>query len=110
MSDHILSGRTEDEVLWFRRRGFLQAAAGWTAMGGFAAAQAQQRGNIVELGGDVLLNGQALRLGQTTSTGDAEGQVLRGLHGRDLLLKAPRPRGGRCPRAHAPFLRNSDSG
>lgn len=70
MSDHILSGRTEDEVLWFRRRSFLQAAAGWTAMGGFAAAQAQQRGNVVELRGDVLLNGQRLQQGQTIQTGD----------------------------------------
>ena len=38
MSDHILSGRTEDEVLWFRRRGFLQAAAGWTATAGVTGA------------------------------------------------------------------------
>ena len=70
MSDHILSGRTEDEVLWFRRRGFLQAAAAWSAAGGFAAAQAQQRGNVVELRGDVLLNGQPLRQEQTIQTGD----------------------------------------
>jgi hypothetical protein len=70
MSDHILSGRTEEEVLWFRRRSFLQAAAAWTAGGGFGAAQAQQRGNVVELRGDVLLNGQRLRQEQTIQTGD----------------------------------------
>ena len=70
MSEHILSGRTEEEVLWFRRRSFLQAAAAWTAGGGFAAAQAQQRGNVVELRGDVLLNGQRLRQEQTIQTGD----------------------------------------
>ena len=41
MTQHFLQGRTEREVLWFQRRGFLQAAAAWTAAGGFAAAQAQ---------------------------------------------------------------------
>jgi hypothetical protein len=35
MTQHTLQGRTEDEVLWFQRRSFLQAAAAWTAMGGF---------------------------------------------------------------------------
>lgn len=71
MSQHSLQGRTDDELLWTRRRSFLQAAAAWTAMGGFAAAHAQQRGNIVELRGDALLNGQALRPGQTIQTGDS---------------------------------------
>lgn len=70
MSHHSLEGRTEQEVLWTRRRGFLQAAAAWTAMGGFVAAQAQQRSNVVELRGDALLNGQALRQQQTIQTGD----------------------------------------
>jgi hypothetical protein len=70
MSDHLLQGRTEDEVLWFRRRSVLQAAAAWTALGGFAAAHAQQRSNIVQLRGDALLNGQALRQEQTIQTGD----------------------------------------
>lgn len=71
MSQHILQGRTEEEVLWYRRRSFLQAAAAWTAMGGFAAAWAQQRSNIVELQGDVLLNGVRLRSEQFIQTGDA---------------------------------------
>jgi hypothetical protein len=57
-------------VLWTRRRSFLQAAAAWTALGGFGAAQAQQRSNIVELRGDALLNGQPLRQQQTIQTGD----------------------------------------
>lgn len=70
MSEHTLQGRTEQEALWYRRRGFLQAAAAWTAAGGFAAAHAQQRGNIVEMQGDALLNGQQLRPGQTIQTGD----------------------------------------
>ena len=71
MSHHTLQGRRDDEVLWTRRRSFLQAAAAWTALGGFAAAHAQRRGNIVELRGDALLNGQRLRAGQTIQTGDS---------------------------------------
>ena len=60
MNRHILIDRSEKEVLWFQRRSFLSAAAAWTAMGGFAAAHAQSRSNIVELQGDALLNGQRL--------------------------------------------------
>lgn len=71
MSSHSLLTRTENEVLWFQRRSFLQAAATWTATGGFGAALAQQRSNIVELQGDVLLNGQRLRPQQTVQTGDS---------------------------------------
>jgi hypothetical protein len=71
MTQHILLGRTEKEVLWFQRRSFLQAAAAWSAMGGFAAAHAQQRSNIVELSGDALLNGQRLTPQHTVQTGDA---------------------------------------
>jgi hypothetical protein len=67
---HLLQGRSESELLWFRRRGFLQAAATWTALGGLAAAHAQQRGNVVELVGEVLLNGQRLRPGQSVQTSD----------------------------------------
>jgi hypothetical protein len=66
-----MQGRTESELLWFRRRGVLQAAAAWTALGGFAAAQAQQRGNIVELTGDALANGRPLRREGTIQTGDS---------------------------------------
>ena len=71
MTQHILQGRTEEEVLWFRRRSFLQAAAAWTAMGGYTAAMAQQRGNIVELLGDATLNGERMRQGATIQTGDS---------------------------------------
>lgn len=71
MTQHILRGRTEAEVLWFRRRSFLQAAAAWTATGGFGAALAQQRSNIVELRGDALVNGQKLRAEQFIQTGDS---------------------------------------
>lgn len=71
MTQHSLQGRTEDEVLWFQRRSFLQGAAAWTAMGGFGAAYAQQRSNVVELQGDALINGQVLRPQQTVQTGDA---------------------------------------
>jgi hypothetical protein len=71
MTQHILQGRSEDEILWFQRRSFLQAAAAWTSMGGFAAAHAQQRTNIVELQGDALLNGERLTPQQTIQTGDS---------------------------------------
>src|SRR6185295_13782103 len=70
MTQHTLQGRTEDEVLWFQRRSFLQAAAAWSAMGGFAAAHAQQRSNIVDLRGDALINGRRLDTRQTIQTGD----------------------------------------
>ena len=69
-SRHLLQGRSEKELLWFQRRSFLQAAAAWTAAGGFASAQAQQRGNIVELVGDAQINGTRLRPDQTIQTGD----------------------------------------
>ncbi len=68
---HTLAGRTEHEVLWTQRRSFLQAASAWTALGGYSAAQAQQRSNIVELVGDAQLNGQRLLPGHTIQSGDA---------------------------------------
>jgi hypothetical protein len=71
MTQHTLQGRTEAEVLWFQRRSFLQGAAAWTAMGGFATAQAQQRTNIVELQGDLLVNGTRLTPNHTIQTGDS---------------------------------------
>jgi hypothetical protein len=70
MTQHYLQDRSEQEVTWFQRRGFLQAAAAWTAMGGVTAAEAQSRSNIVELVGDILLNGQRLLPQQTIQTGD----------------------------------------
>jgi hypothetical protein len=70
MTQHTLQGRTEKELLWFQRRSFLQAAATWTAMGGFAGAQAQSRSNIVELLGDATLNGARLTPQNMIQTGD----------------------------------------
>lgn len=70
MSPHTLQGRSDSEILWFQRRSFLQAAASWSALGGFGAAQAQSRSNIVELVGDALINGQPLRPQHTIQTGD----------------------------------------
>ena len=70
MTQHSLQGRREEEVLWFQRRGFLQGAAAFTALGGFGTAWAQSRTNIVELRGDALLNGQRLLPQQTIQTGD----------------------------------------
>jgi hypothetical protein len=70
MTQHVLQGRSEKEVLWFQRRSFLTAAAAWTAMGGFAGAQAQTRSNIVELLGDATVNGKRLSPLQVIQTGD----------------------------------------
>src|SRR3954466_4390000 len=70
MTRHILQGRTDQEVLWWQRRGFLKAAAAWTAMGGAAAAHAQQRSNIVELVGDATINGERLVPQRQIQTGD----------------------------------------
>ena len=61
---------SDSEILWFQRRSFLSAAAAWSAIGGIGAAQAQTRGNIVELQGDVLLNGLRLLPQETIQSGD----------------------------------------
>jgi hypothetical protein len=70
MTQHRLMGRTETELLWFQRRSFLLAAASWTALGGASAAHAQSRSNIVELRGDVTLNGGRLLPEHTVQSGD----------------------------------------
>lgn len=70
MTQHTLQGRSEQEVLWFQRRSFLQAAAAWTALGGFESAQAQNRSNIVQLIGDATVNGKRLSPQQAIQTGD----------------------------------------
>lgn len=70
MTRHTLQGRTEAEVLWFQRRDTLKAAASWVALGGLPAAVAQQRSNVVEFVGDILLNGRRMLPQQTVQTGD----------------------------------------
>lgn len=70
MTQHALHGRTEDDLLWFRRRSVLRAGAAWAAAGGFGAALAQQRSNVVELRGDVLVNGRRLTPQGWVQTGD----------------------------------------
>ena len=70
MTQHTLHGRSDDEVMWFQRRGFLQAAAAWTAAASMGAAYAQERGNIVELMGDATVNGRRLQPQQSVVTGD----------------------------------------
>lgn len=70
MSQHQLHGRREEELLWFRRRSVLQAAAAWVGMGGFASAQAQNSSNVVHSSGEALLNGQRLRSDQPIQPGD----------------------------------------
>ncbi len=70
MTQHSLEGRHETEVLWYQRRSFLQAAAAWTAVGGLGVAHAEARGNVVELVGDAMVNGQPLAPNQSVQTGD----------------------------------------
>lgn len=70
MTQHLLQNRNEKEILWFQRRDTLKAACAWLALGGLPAAMAEQRSNIVELTGDVLINGSRLLPGQTVQTGD----------------------------------------
>jgi hypothetical protein len=70
MTQHILQGRSEDELLWFQRRSFVQGAAAFVALGGFEAAQAQGRSNIVELQGDAQVNGRKLLPQNYIQTGD----------------------------------------
>lgn len=75
MTQHHLQGRSENEILWFQRRSFLQAAAAWTALGGVDAALAQGRGNVVEMMGDIMVNGSRLLALQSVQTGD---QIMTG--------------------------------
>ncbi|MDI1339228.1 iron dicitrate transport regulator FecR [Polaromonas sp.] len=70
MTQHLLQGRQEKEILWFQRRDALKAAAAWVAMEGLPAAMAQQRSNIVQLTGDATLNGNRLSPEHTIQTGD----------------------------------------
>lgn len=71
MTQHLLQGRQEKELLWYQRRDVLQAAAAWVALGGLPAAVAQQRSNIVQLTGDAMINGAPLSPQQSIQTGDA---------------------------------------
>jgi hypothetical protein len=61
---------SEQEIFWFRRRSFVQAAAAFTAAGVWLPAHAQSRSNIVELAGDAQLNGATLRSDMVIQTGD----------------------------------------
>ena len=70
MTQHSLEGRSDKEVTWFERRDVMKAAAAWMVTGGFPAAIAQQRSNVVQLTGDALLNGKRLMPDQTIQTGD----------------------------------------
>jgi hypothetical protein len=70
MTQHLLQNCSEKEILWFQRRDTLKAAAAWVLAGGAPTAMAQQRGNIVELIGDALLNGARLWPEQAIQTGD----------------------------------------
>jgi hypothetical protein len=69
MGQHQLQGRSESELLWFQRRDFLKAAAAWSALG-TGGTWAQSAGNVVQLTGDVLVNGVPLLSQQNVQTGD----------------------------------------
>lgn len=71
MTQHLLQGRQEKEILWYQRRDVIKAAAAWVALGGLPAAMAQQRSNIVQLTGDATINGTPLSPQQSIQTGDA---------------------------------------
>jgi hypothetical protein len=70
MTQHTLLNRTEEEVTWFQRRSFMSGAAAFVGAGGFNAAFAQGRSNIVDYTGDALINGQPLRREMTIQSGD----------------------------------------
>ncbi len=70
MTQHTLQGRSEAEVTWFQRREAVAAAGAWLALCGWGTAQAQQRSNVVEFVGDILLNGRRMLPQQTVQTGD----------------------------------------
>ena len=89
MTQHYLEGRSESELLWFQRRGFLQAAAAWSAVGGLSAAHAQARGNVVELRGDATVNGQPL--GPLAGRVDPHPHHCRGHDLRHGVLRADEP-------------------
>ncbi len=83
MTQHTNLSRTDTELLWFQRRQTLQAAAAWVAAGGWGAAQAQQRSNIVEMVGDAQLNGARLWPQQNVQTGDV---LQTGPHSRLIFV------------------------
>lgn len=83
MTQHTLQGRSEEEILWFQRRETLKAAAAWVMAGGLPAALAQQRSNVVEFVGDVMLNGQRMVPQQIVQTGD---DILTGPASRLVFL------------------------
>ena len=82
MTQHTLIGRAANEVLWHQRRDVIKAAAAWVAAGALPAAMAQQRSNIVQQTGDVLLNDISLRPDQVIQTGD----TLRTGPGSNLIF------------------------
>ncbi|MDP3834419.1 MAG: iron dicitrate transport regulator FecR [Hydrogenophaga sp.] len=83
MTQHTLQGRREDEVTWFQRRDTLKAAAAWVATGGLPAAMAQQRSNVVDFVGDILLNGQRMLPQQVVQSGD---EILTGAASRLIFV------------------------
>ncbi len=83
MTSHSLLGRTEREVTWYQRRDFLRVASIWTATGGFTAAHAQSRSNVVQLEGDVLVNGSRLDTERAIQVND---QIVTGPGARLIFV------------------------
>lgn len=65
-----MQNRPEHKILEFRRRNMLKIGAISLVLGIEPMATAHQRSNVVELVGDVQLNGQRLLRDQTVQTGD----------------------------------------
>ena len=70
MAEHERMGRSEDELLWYQRRDFLTAAASFIALGGSGTVIAQQRSNIVQMRGDVLVNSRPISPQDYVQSGD----------------------------------------
>lgn len=70
MSLHAAAATRQPTEHGLRRREAAVAAAAGLALAGWGGAHAQQRGNVREFAGTVLLNGQRLQPQQTVQTGD----------------------------------------
>jgi hypothetical protein len=81
MTNHTLQDRTEQELLWWRRRDFMSAAAIWASSLALGV-HAQPRSNVVSQTGDVLVNeknrepNQSIQVGDSIHTGPGSGLVL----------------------------------
>ncbi len=70
MTTHTLQGRTEQELIWWKRRDFVSAAAIWVSTQALGV-HAEQRSNVVSQTGDVLVNGKKREPNQSIQVGDS---------------------------------------